>query len=408
MKLLPSRRVRAGVMALAAATVISGLSACDPTPDQDPFYTPPSPLPVVANGDIIRSRESVFTLDPVNRTPVPGVSSHQVLYRSTDANGQAIAVSGTVLVPTTPYLGNRPLVSYAVGTRGLGDHCAPSYTLSQGIDYEGLFIQAMLARGWAVAVSDYEGLGTPAGHPYMVGQSAGRSVIDMARAAQRLPGTGLRANTPVGFFGYSQGGGAAAWAAQLAGSYGSGLNVKGTAAGGVPADLIPVAEHLDGSAFTALMLMASIGYDNAYPELDLEAFVNDRGADLLAESSEVCLVSVDGVTTLFSTLFTSRSDFTHTDPLADPAWLDRLEENRLGSIRPSAPIYLYHGIVDEMVEYGQGAQFRRDLCNRGATVTWEPVIGEHVSTMVTHSTSAANYLAARFAGLPTFGTCWLP
>ena len=61
-----------------------------------------------------------------------------------------------------------------------------------------LFIKAALDRGWAVAVSDYEGLGTPGQHTYVVGRSEGRAVLDMARAAQRLPGTGLTTSTPVG------------------------------------------------------------------------------------------------------------------------------------------------------------------------------------------------------------------
>ena len=84
-----------------------------------------------------------------------GVTSRQILYRSTDALGQPMAVTGTVLVPTAPWTGSgpRPLVAYAVGTRGVGDDCAPSYTLSQGADYEGFFVKSLLDQGWAVAVS---------------------------------------------------------------------------------------------------------------------------------------------------------------------------------------------------------------------------------------------------------------
>ncbi len=157
----------------------------------------------------------MFTLDAVNFTPVAGVTAQQVLYRSTDALGAADAVSGTVLVPTAPWTGtgSRPLISYAVGTRGLGSDCAPSYTLTQGADYEGSAIDAALQQGYAVAVSDYQGLGTPGPHTYMVGQSMGHAVLDMARAAERLPGTGLGAGTPVGIWGYSEGGAAAGWAA---------------------------------------------------------------------------------------------------------------------------------------------------------------------------------------------------
>ncbi|HEY7072102.1 MAG TPA: lipase family protein, partial [Acidimicrobiales bacterium] len=176
------------------------LTACDPPfPGDDAFYRAPSPLPAGRPGDVISSRASRFTLDPFAKAPVAGVTARQVLYRSTDALGQPMAVSGTVLVPDAPWTGagTRPLVSYAVGTRGVGDDCAPSYTLSQGADYEGAFVKALLDKGWAVAVSDYQGLGTPGLHTYMVGPAQGHAVLDMARAAQRLAGTGLSPSTPV-------------------------------------------------------------------------------------------------------------------------------------------------------------------------------------------------------------------
>lgn len=405
----PHRRTRRSV-GLVFALVVVLLSACDLTPDQDAFYTPPDPLPASAPGDVLRSRSSTFTLDPVGQTPVPGVNSWQVLYRSENANGQPMAVSGTVLVPSTPWLGlgQRPIVSYAVGTRGVGDACAPSYTLSQGTDYEGLFISSLLAQGWAVAVTDYEGLGTPGVHTYMVGQSQGKAVLDVARAAQRLPGTGLSSRNPVALFGYSQGGGAAGWAAELAPTYGSGINLKAVVAGGIPGDLTKVADFHEGTPFVGLTLLASIGLDTAYPELDLDSYLNDRGRDLMEEADDLCLVSLDGIATIFSTAFSTRSDYTTTDPLSTPAWQSRLAENKLGSGRPNVPVYQYHGVVDEMVPYGQARDLRRSWCNRGTNVTWVPLPAEHVLGLVEGAPGAITWLHARFLGVPTLGTCWLP
>lgn len=405
------RRLPRTLVAVVAAVGALSLTACDPpAPGDDPFYTPPSPLPSAAAGDVLRSRDSVFTLDPVNKTPVPGVSSTQILYRSTNALGQANAVSGTVLVPDTPWLGlgSRPLVTLGVGTRGVGDDCAPSYTLANGADYEGLFIKGLLDQGWAVVVSDYEGLGTPGGHTYVVGQSEGRALLDAARAAQRLPGSGLSSSTPVGIMGYSQGGGAAGWAAELESTYAPELNVKGTVAGGVPGDLTEVAEFGEGTPFIAFTLMAALGLDAAYPELDLEDYLNERGQELIAEADDLCLVSVEGITTLFSTAFTTRSDFTHTDPLATPAWKARLAENKLGSRKPSAPVYQFHGGIDEIVPYAPARQLRRQWCNQGATVTWATLPGEHLLAMIEGYPTAVTWLQARFAGLPTFGNCLIP
>ena len=193
---LPSRLRAAGVATLAAVIVFA-VSACNgPPPSTEAFYALPSSISG-ASGNIIRSRPSVFTTDAVAQTPAAGVKSTQVLYNSKNANGLPIAVSGTVLVPTAPWsgAGSRPLITFAPGTRGLGQDCAPSYTLSQGTDYESSSISAALAKGYAVGVTDYPGMGTPGPHTYMVGQSLGHSVLDMALAAQRLTGSGLSASS---------------------------------------------------------------------------------------------------------------------------------------------------------------------------------------------------------------------
>lgn len=401
---------RRALALVVAAVVVAGLASCQPTPDQDAFYTAADPSSG-PNGSLIRSRSSVFTIDPANRTPVPGTKSWQILYRSTSATGARIAVSGTVIVPTTPWIGpgSRPLVSHAVGTRGVGDACAPSYTLATGIDYEATFISTALANGWAVVVSDYEGLGTPGTHTYVVGQAEGRAVLDAARAAEALPGAGLSSSTPVGIMGYSQGGGAAAWAAELAPTYAPELQIKGVAAGGVPADLTEVADALDGTPFVALALLASIGYDAAYPELDLEGYLNARGQAMRADTGSLCLVSFDGLPKIIDTAFSHIDDYVTTNPLEVPAWKARLAQNRLGSTKPKAPVFLFHAAFDEMVAYPQAATLRRSWCNRGANVTWATFpVAEHVTGMVEGAPAAFAYLTARFAGLPTFGNCLLP
>jgi hypothetical protein len=407
----PRRRApaRAALAIVAAALVL--LTACDPPfPSDDAFYEPPSPLPAGNPGDIITSRASRFTLDPVGKAPVANVTSTQVLYRSVDALGAPMAVTGTVLVPTTPWTGggSRPLVSYAVGTRGVGDDCAPSYTLSQGADYEGFTINALIAQGWAVAISDYQGLGTPGLHTYMVGPAQGHAVLDMVRAAQRLPGSGLSVNTPVGLMGYSQGGGAAGWAAELAGSYAPELKVKGSVLGGVPGDLKATAEFLDGSITVAFALMAAIGLDTAYPELNLENYLNPRGQQLIQTSQDLCLVDVDGFATLIDTAFTHIDDYVTTNPLTTPAWQARLEGTKLGKVKPNAPVFQYHGVIDEIVPFQQAADLRRTWCNKGTAVTWTVLPAEHVLGLVQGPTLGQAWLGARFAGIPSFGNCLLP
>jgi cephalosporin-C deacetylase-like acetyl esterase len=139
------------------------------------------------------------------------------MYRSTDTHDRPIAITGTVVTPTTPWsgMGQRPIVSYAVGTQGVGDDCAPSKSMAARFEYEGPFIAGLLARGYGVVVTDYEGLGTPVVHTYVNRASQGHAVLDAIRAAQRLPEASLPDAGPVAIAGYSQGGGASASAAEL-------------------------------------------------------------------------------------------------------------------------------------------------------------------------------------------------
>jgi pimeloyl-ACP methyl ester carboxylesterase len=366
----------------------------------------------VRPGDVLRARPWTFTQDPFTHAPVPGVRAVQLLYRSTNALGQPDAVSGTLLLPEAPWRGPglRPLVSYAVGTHGLGDDCAPSRLFAAGIDYESGIVLNLLAQGWAVAVSDMEGLGTPGVHTYNVGRSAGPAVLDMARAALRLPEAGLPAGTPVGIMGYSQGGGSAAWAAALAPTYAPELHLVGVAAGGVPADPEAIARADDGGAWVGLVLLTALGFDAAYPELHLDSYLNDRGRSLIASAKELCVESVAGFATLLQVAGTRTSDYvTSVNPLDAPAWRARLEQNRLGPEVPTAPILLQHGLFDTTVPFAQAQQLRNEWCAAGADVTWEVLpFAEHVVGYLQAWSPAISFLADRFAGRATGGNCGDP
>ena len=79
-----------------------------------------------------------------------------------------------------------------------------------------------------VVATDYPGLGTTGPHPYLVGLSEGRAVLDAVRAAQQVEKTGAEPRFAV--WGHSQGGHAALFAGQLAKSYAPDLTLVGVAA----------------------------------------------------------------------------------------------------------------------------------------------------------------------------------
>ncbi|KWT63438.1 lipase [Streptomyces albus subsp. albus] len=393
-------RTTAATAATALALSLGLTNAAATTP------TAPQPAPAAARtaprpGDIVKS-------SPTSFHPLPGQPTRtrawHMEYRSTSATGAPNVVSGTVIVPDDGRTGPRPLVTYAVGTVGLADMCAPSAGFPKGTTVEANLIQQLTARGWAVAVTDYEGLGTPGDHTYTVGRAEGQAVLDAARAAQRLPGAvqaGVTVDSPVGIMGYSQGGQASGWAAELHGTYAPELKVKGTATGGVPADLLKVADFNNGNVGAGLILMAAVGQDAAFPELDLAKYLNAKGRHYVGFMKNNC-VAIDGIAGAFKKI----SDVTVRNPLYEADWQRRLRESDLGTRRPDAPVFLYHGTLDELIPYGVGRQLRADWCARGADVRWSTIpLGEHVIGAIAGAVPAANWLADRFAGKAANGNC---
>lgn len=374
-----------------AATAAVPATAATPTGTADP-------------GEPLTVEPTAFRPDPLRWTDN---TAWHLTYASTSATGEPNVVSGTVIVPDDGRGGPdrpRPLVTYAVGTVGLGDQCAPSAGFPHGTALEAGLIQRLLDRGWAVAVTDYEGLGTPGIHTYAVGRAEGHAVLDAARAALRLPDAaahGVTDGSPIGIMGYSQGGQAASWAAELHRAYAPELGVVGTAAGGVPAELLDVAESNEGGTGAGLVLMAAIGHDAAFPELDLDGYLTPRGRAYTAFMTESC-VALNTRTAPIVRI----DDVTVANPLATAAWQARLAESRLGTSGPGHPVYLYHGLLDELIPHRLGAGLRQDWCARGATVRWRTHRGlKHLDTVLAGSAPAADWLADRFGGRPAGGNC---
>ena len=147
---------------------------------------------------------------------IAGRRSHLILYRSTGPDGKANAVSGSVALPKGKApKGGWPVITYAHGTTGSADTCAPTrgYDANTLISYAYPLLKRWLKAGYAVVRTDYEGLGTPGVHAYLGGPTEGYSVLDAVRAARKVE---PRLSKRFVIAGHSQGGHAALFAASLA------------------------------------------------------------------------------------------------------------------------------------------------------------------------------------------------
>lgn len=384
--------MRTGPTVLAVVVALTAITLAPAAPVAQ--AAPPTPRtgaePAAEPGDLLSATPTAFRTEPMGATKT---DAWRIEYRSTTARGRPNIVSGTVVLPRDGKPGPRPLVTWGVGAVGLADSCAPSTQFPHGTSAEAAVINLALRRGWAVVVTDYEGLGRPGTHTYTVGRAEGQAMLDAARAAQQLPGAGLSARSPVGIVGYSQGGQGAGWAAELHHSYAPELRVRGTVAGGVPADLLRTAAFDDAGGSAGLVLMAAIGQQAAFPELRLGRYLTAQGRDHAAYIKHAC-VPISTIAGLFGRL----ADVTVRDPLERPDWQRRLRASDLGTRAPDQPVYLYQGTADELIPYEVGSQLRDDWRARGASVRWMTYPLEHVPTALAGVPPALDWLSERLAG----------
>nr|WP_109550317.1 lipase family protein [Mycobacteroides chelonae] len=395
-------------------------------PQYAEFYAAPDPLPPGKPGDLIRSEPSRLVLEPSGQLGAIVATGTRIMYRSTDARGNAIAVTGTYFEPDDdwPGAGPRPLISFAPGTQGQGNQCAPSRMFNQGIhfssgwdfmvNYESTFVATMVARGFAVVMTDYQGLGTASMHTYMNRLAQGQAVLDAARAAKGLSGTSLVRNGPVALWGYSQGGGATASAAELASGYAPELNIVGTYAGAPPANLKELMPYADGSAVVGVVGYALNGIIAAYPEVAaaLHSKLTPRGENFLESVSRQCI----GQTSLdfaFRHLQPYVNDdlgsLINTEPFSS-----LFDLQRIGRHKPNAPVLIDSNRYDPLVPWTAANQLGRDWCAQGADIEFRTneqppflnkLVVNHALTMWVDGEPALQWVADRFNGMPTTPNC---
>jgi hypothetical protein len=393
------------------APSITGTAA--PTTTTVPFtvtggdlYTPPDPLPAGAHGDLIWAQ-------PVAQWWGSPRRAWQVLYLSAALDGRAIAVSGFVIAPPEgsdgDADGDRPVVAWAHETVGSADSCAPSRTFAaqERTDDPGLAVAAQLTDlvdgGAVVVASDYEGLGTPGPHPFLVGESEGRSVLDAVQAARQLPGSG--AGDDVLVYGASQGGHAALWAAQLASTWAPDLRVLGVVAAAPFSEvdlLLPAASLLPGGE--GYVALGAYGQVAANPELSVDDVLDPAivaRADLVEGA---CLLDLS--VQLRQTVLAERRPAARLDGFEDPAWKAQLASIKPGRAPIGAPTLVVQGARDLTVPAATTQTLVTRLCANGENVraVTYPQAG-HSDVVVAADADVRAWMQGRLAGVTPASGC---
>ncbi|WP_305091948.1 lipase family protein [Prescottella sp. R16] len=304
---------------------------------------------------------------------------YRIEYTTRDAAGRPASSTGAVFVPPgTPPEGGWPVVSWAHGTVGLGDSCAPSN--NPRTERDANYLNHWLSQGYAIVATDYIGLGTPGVHPYLEGESEANAVVDMVRAGRAVvPELSPRWMV----IGQSQGGHAALVAAHKATTYAPDLDYRGAVTTGAPSNL----EHgfviggpwipnlgLDGlTSFTTYILA---GMRETMPQVDVDSYLTPRGRELVDAAEVNCYdvqdEAVSGV---------SVGDIL-ARPLAEPEFRDAMT-TYLG-VPPNGydrPLFVAQGLLDTVVPAPFSFKLAADFAVAGLDATYRTYPTGHSETM---------------------------
>lgn len=390
------RRAWSALPVLAAVLSIALLSCAGLLPPTPGFYETTPAERAGPPGSLIRT-------EPMVGAPLDAAAS-RILYRSVGLQGEPIAVSGVLVVPPGPApAGGRPIVAWAHPTTGVVPACGPSrsalvFQMIQGV-------REMVRRGYAVVATDYPGLGTPGPHPYLVGVSEGRAVLDSVRAARQALGD--QAGDRFAAWGHSQGGHAALYTGLLARDYAPELRLVGVAAAAPATELGTLLNDdigtLAGKNITAMTLWSWTRVFQA----PLAGIVDAEALPVIDRLAEECIESPLDIPLRRMTSrslqqrFLTVSDFTAVEP-----WSRLLRANTPGVLPRDIPVFIAQGSADTIVRPAVTEDYRRRLCQAGSAVRMLVLPGEGHGLVAAHAAiPAVDWMTDRFAGRAAPSDC---
>lgn len=328
----------------------------------------------------------------------------RILYSSTSGiSGDPVTVSGMLFIPEGDRPeGGWPLLAWAHGTTGVADVCAPSWRgLGRAVS---AYLDAWLEEGYAVVATDYEGLGTPGLHPYLVKRAEAYSVLDSIRAALDARDD-LAAEVVIS--GQSQGGGAAFASAAFAPEYAPELPIKGTIATGLPyltADM-PTASAMapdEVDPGLAYVFYAAHVARMIAPDLDAARLFREPALGLFEEAADTCIGE------LMSKV--RQAERTQANTLQPEAIATMTEILLPYYVYPTVgvdqPLFVATGTEDRDVDPRGQLLLVRDACAAGSVVQARLYAGEgHIGAWLASTEEAIAFARTVRAGDPVEPEC---
>lgn len=297
-----------------------------------------------------------------------------------------------------------PIVSYQCAIDAVAGRCFPSYALRRRAraagalaQFELLLIAAVLAEGWAVSVPDHGGPHGVFGAPF----EPGHCVLDGLRAALNFAPLRLSSTAPIGLWGYSGGGLATAWSAEMYDSYAPELDIVGAVLGSPVGDLGNTYHRLNGKFFSGLPVMVVAALMHSYPEFRavLERHLTAEG--------KATLERLATMTTAHAVMRLAKKDMatmltTSLDEVLDLPEVRHVFDNiRLGTAAPTMPVLIIQAVHDRIISVGDIDQLAQTYALGGTDVTYHrDRFCEHILLHPMSAPMSLRWLRDRFNGRP--------
>jgi alpha-beta hydrolase superfamily lysophospholipase len=260
-------------------------------------------------------------------------------------------------------------------------------------------IGKVVSQGYVVVATDYEGLGTPGTHPYLVGESEARGVLDIVKAAQQIPETGASARTFV--WGQSQGGQAALFAGEIQPTYAPELDLLGVVAGAPVTDasaMFPAAATIPETLGFAVMGL--MGIEAAYPDAKIADVLTPAGLEKTKIVDQKCYGAV------LDAFKQPVDEVIARNPSEVAPFPDLFAADTAGNVAVAAPMLVYQGLSDDVVYKVFTDQYVKKACALGNTVEYKTFTGkDHYEENDAAEKDVLEWMQARLAGAPAPSTC---
>lgn len=371
-------------------------------PVDDPFYEPPPGYQHAQPGTVLRTRDVELAF--LGLIPQRTMAT-QLLYRTTDMNGQPEATATTVIVPAEASPDRPcPVLSYQCAIDAVSSRCFPSYALRRHANALGslaqlefLLISAALAEGWAVSIPDHEGRTGMWGAPL----EPGYFILDGLRAALSAERLGLSTSAPIALWGYSGGGLATAWAAELCADYAPELDIVGAVLGSPVGDLGHTFRRLNGGFLSGLPAMVIAALVHIFP--DLNRVIDEHAS----EDGRALLRRLEGMTTVGAVIRMINKDVgDYLDRpleaiLTMPEVQHVFDSIRLGAKVPTPPVLIVQAVHDYLIDVEDIDRLADAYSAGGAEVTYHrDAFNEHLLLHPLSAPMALRWLQDRFARRP--------